>query len=93
MSSRSRLPPDLERVADRDHPVAHVPEQGEVAPVGVQGVTLLGPRIDLPRDRDRLLAESGRFGVIDEHQDLAEARQRAPFGVGRSAGVIATASR
>ena len=76
------LPPDLERVADRDHPVGARAEQREVTPVGVQGVTLLGPRIDLPGDRDRLLAEGGRFGVaINQHQDLAEARERTrPFG-------------
>ena len=45
-------------------------------------MTLLCPRIDLPGDRDRLLAEGGRLRVaIDQHQDLAEARERArPFG-------------
>ena len=77
----SGLPPDLERVADRDHPVGARAEQREVTPVGVQGVTLLCPRIDLPGDRDRLLAEGGQFGVaINQHQDLAEARERTrPF--------------
>ena len=83
MSSEVRVsPPDLERVADRDHAVVARAEQREVTPVRVQGVTLLGPRIDLPGDRDRLLAEGGRFRVaINQHQDLAEARERArPFG-------------
>ena len=41
-------------------------------------MALLSPRIDLPGDRDRLLAQGSRLRVaIEEHQDLAEARERA----------------
>ena len=60
------LAPDLERFADRHHAVGARAEQRQVTPVGVQGVTLLGPRIDLPGDRDRLLAQPGRFARSDQ---------------------------